>query len=161
MNHAVYCKANHAADVSNPGSYEEFVELLLPVLQERRIMWKDYAVLGGTFRENFRRKRGDKNLPPNYHAAQFRYDALKEKYTDENGDIVIDRKKEVVLADKDEWIKLATELDNDNLTHQISNFYCSVIEYFTCDAYICRRGNGPSLFIQTSCISNDHCAGIM
>jgi hypothetical protein len=81
-------------DVSNPGSYEDFVELLVPVLQERGIMWKDYAVPGGTFRENLRRKAGDNNLPPNHIGAQFRYDALKEKYADKFGDIVIDRKKE-------------------------------------------------------------------
>jgi hypothetical protein len=75
-------------------TYEDFVELLAPFLQERGIMWKDYAVPGGTFRENLRHKPGDKDLPPNHHAAQFRYDVLKEKYTDENGDIVIDRKIE-------------------------------------------------------------------
>jgi hypothetical protein len=61
-------------------------------------MWKDYAVPGGTFRENLRRKAGDKNLPSNRHAAQFRYDVLKEKYGDKNGDIVIDRKKEAEEA---------------------------------------------------------------
>jgi hypothetical protein len=57
-------------------------------------MWKDYAVPGGTFRENLRRKAGDKTLGSNHAAAQFRYSALKGKYTDKNGDVVIDRKKE-------------------------------------------------------------------
>jgi len=90
----VFPTADLVADVSNPGSYEEFVELLVPVLQERGIMWRDYAVPRGTFRENLRRKKGDKHLPRNHHAAQFRYDAVKEKYAEENGDIVIDRKKE-------------------------------------------------------------------
>ncbi|RDW74813.1 bacterial luciferase-like protein [Coleophoma cylindrospora] len=80
--------------VSNPQSYEDFVELLVPVLQERGIMWKDYAVPGGTFRENLRRAPGEKNLPQNHIASQFRYDVLKNKYADENGDIVIDRMKE-------------------------------------------------------------------
>jgi hypothetical protein len=35
---------------------------LFPVLPKRGIMWTGYAVPGGTFRENLRRKRGDKNL---------------------------------------------------------------------------------------------------
>jgi hypothetical protein len=89
-----YLKMLTKIDVSNPGSYEDFVELLVPVLQERGIMWKDYAVPGGTFRENLRRKAGEKNLPPNHIGSQFRYDVLKEKYADEKGDIVINRKKE-------------------------------------------------------------------
>jgi hypothetical protein len=57
-------------------------------------MWNDYAVPGGTFRENLRRKAGDKNLSSNHHATKFRYNALKEKYANNNGDIVIDKKKE-------------------------------------------------------------------
>ncbi len=57
-------------------------------------MWKDYAVPGGTFRENLRGEPGCKTLPPNHPGAQFRYNVLKEKYADENGDIIIDRKKE-------------------------------------------------------------------
>jgi hypothetical protein len=88
----------HLIDVSNPGSYEDFVELLVPVLQERGIMWNDYAVPGGTFRENLRRKAGDKQLPANHIGSNFRYDAMKEKYADENGHIVIDRKKEAAAT---------------------------------------------------------------
>jgi hypothetical protein len=61
-------------------------------------MWKDYAVPGGTFRENLRRKAGDKQLPDNHIASTFRYSALKERYGDEDGHIVIDRKKEAVAA---------------------------------------------------------------
>jgi hypothetical protein len=80
-----------ALDVSNPGSYEDFVELLVPVLQERGIMQKEYAVPGGTFRENLRRQPGQKLLPLNHHAAKYRYDELKKTYADEDGDIVINR----------------------------------------------------------------------
>ena len=80
-------------DMSNPGSFEDIVELLVPVLQERGIMWNDYAVPSGTMRENMRREPGIKTLPSNHPGAQFRYDILKEKYADERGDIVIDRMK--------------------------------------------------------------------
>lgn len=64
---------------------------MVPVLQERGIMWKDYLVPGGTFRENLYRTPGGKTLPPNHPGAQFRYSALKEKYADARGDIVINR----------------------------------------------------------------------
>lgn len=80
-----------AIDVSNPESYEDLVELLIPVLQERGIMWNDYAVPGGTFRENLRRELGAKTLPKNHPGAQFRYDVLKGD-ADEFGDITITRK---------------------------------------------------------------------
>jgi len=81
-------------DVSNPMSYDDLVDLLVPVLQERGIMWKDYAVPGGTFRENLRRTKGETKLPANHPGVQFRYEVLKEKYGDEKGNIVIDKKKE-------------------------------------------------------------------
>ncbi|KAN0104898.1 bacterial luciferase-like protein [Hyaloscypha variabilis] len=64
----------NVAYVSNPESYEDLVELLIPVLMERGIMWKDYTVPGGTF------------------LARFRYEELKERLgTDEFGDITIKR----------------------------------------------------------------------
>jgi hypothetical protein len=80
-------------DVSNPTSYEDLVELLVPVLQERGIMWKDYAVPGGTFRENLRREPGAKILPQNHPGAQFRYEILNAN-ADEFGDVTISRKME-------------------------------------------------------------------
>lgn len=54
-------------------------------------MWNDYAVKGGTFRENLNGKAGAKLLPSTHVGSQYRYDILKEKYGDENGDIVIDK----------------------------------------------------------------------
>jgi hypothetical protein len=79
-------------DVSNPGSYEDIVELLVPVLQERGLMWKDYAVPGGTFRENLHNRPGKPYLPEEHQAAKFRYDKLKETaQVDARGDVTIDR----------------------------------------------------------------------
>ena len=54
-------------------------------------MWKDYAVPGGTFRENLRREPGAKRAPESHPSQSYRYDVLKEKFGDENGDIFIDR----------------------------------------------------------------------
>jgi hypothetical protein len=83
----------HPVDVSNPESYEDVVEMLVPVLQERGLMWKDYAVPGGTFRENMHRRPGEPLLPAVHPAAQFRYDTLKANgNTDEHGHVLIDRR---------------------------------------------------------------------
>ncbi len=35
-------------DASNPGSYEDVVDMLVPVLQKRGLMWDDYTVPAGT-----------------------------------------------------------------------------------------------------------------
>jgi hypothetical protein len=40
------------ADLSNSDSYETAVELPVLELQLRGLMWDDYAVSGGAFREN-------------------------------------------------------------------------------------------------------------
>jgi hypothetical protein len=59
-------------DVSNPGSYEDVVELLVPELQRRGLMWQDYAVPGGTFRENIHCKPGQSYLAPDHPGAKHR-----------------------------------------------------------------------------------------
>lgn len=82
-----------SSDVSNPESYEDLVELLVPVLQERGLMWTDYTVPGGTYRENLLDTPGHPGVPDGHPAAQYKYSALKEKYgAQENGDIIIDRR---------------------------------------------------------------------
>ena len=77
-------------DVSNPGSYEDIVEYLVPVLQKRGLMWKDYAVPGGTFRENLHGRPGKPYLPEEHPGAKFRYNRLKETARiDEQGNVTI------------------------------------------------------------------------
>ncbi|EXJ90261.1 hypothetical protein A1O1_03360 [Capronia coronata CBS 617.96] len=56
--------------VTNPGSWEDVVDLLVPVLQERGMMWKDYAVPGGTFRENL---LGQKELRDDHYGSSFKW----------------------------------------------------------------------------------------
>ena len=55
--------------VTNPGSWEDVVDLLVPVLQERGMYWKDYDVPGGTFRENL---MGQKELRADHYGASFK-----------------------------------------------------------------------------------------
>ena len=59
-------------DVSNPQSYTDAVDLLVPELQKRGIFWEDYAVPGGTMRENFYEMPGQWQLPDDHPSAQFR-----------------------------------------------------------------------------------------
>lgn len=54
-------------------------------------MWDDYTVPGGTYRENLLNTPGQSCVPEGHPARNFRYGTLKEKYADENGDIVINR----------------------------------------------------------------------
>lgn len=70
------------------------VELLVPVLQKRGLMWEDYTVVGGTYRENLLNTPGNSKVPEGHPARKFRYDVLKEKYADEDGNIVIDRREQ-------------------------------------------------------------------
>lgn len=63
----------------------------MPVLQKRGILWDDYTVPGGTYRENLLDTPGHPGVPDGHPAAQFKYNILKEQYGDEKGDIVINR----------------------------------------------------------------------
>lgn len=64
----------------------------MPVLQERGLMWKDYDVPGGTFRENLHHRPGQPLLADHHPGAQFRYDKLKvSAEVDARGDITINK----------------------------------------------------------------------
>lgn len=63
------------AYVSNPGSFEDVVNLLRPVLLERGLIFEDYAVPGGTFRENLLREPGQHVLRKDHYGSKFAYDA--------------------------------------------------------------------------------------
>ncbi|KAN0105913.1 hypothetical protein V8E51_008789 [Hyaloscypha variabilis] len=65
------------AYVSNPDSYETAVELLVPELQRRGLMWNDYTVLGGTFRENLYGIPGQTHLPDHHPGTKFKWNATE------------------------------------------------------------------------------------
>lgn len=58
--------------VTNPSSWEDVVDLLIPELQKRRLYWMDYDVPGGTFRENL---LGQKELREDHYGASFKVGA--------------------------------------------------------------------------------------
>ncbi|KAF2029266.1 coenzyme dependent N5,N10-methylene tetrahydromethanopterin reductase [Setomelanomma holmii] len=61
--------------VTNPGSWTDVVDLLVPELQRRRLYWDDYDVPGGTFRENL---LGTKELRDDHYGASFKWKETSE-----------------------------------------------------------------------------------
>ncbi|MCJ1340121.1 hypothetical protein MMC09_005415 [Bachmanniomyces sp. S44760] len=59
----------------NPGSFEDVIELLLPELRTRGLFWNDYAVHGGTYRENIYKNKGQSGLLPDHPAHNYRWRA--------------------------------------------------------------------------------------
>lgn len=62
------------AYISNPGSFEDIVELLIPELRSRGLVFEDYAVPGGTFRENLLRQPGQKTLRSDHYGSRFKFE---------------------------------------------------------------------------------------
>ncbi|KAK7955639.1 Nitrilotriacetate monooxygenase component A/pristinamycin IIA synthase subunit A [Apiospora aurea] len=58
-----------------PQSFKNIIELLLQELRRRGLFWDDYAVPGGTYRENLYREPGLKRSPPDHLSAKFRWQA--------------------------------------------------------------------------------------
>ncbi|KAK1770172.1 dimethyl-sulfide monooxygenase [Phialemonium atrogriseum] len=58
-----------------PQSFKDIIDLLIPELQRRGLFWTDYAVLGGTYRENFYGVAGQKYPPDEHVAAKYRWAA--------------------------------------------------------------------------------------
>ncbi|KAH7163335.1 luciferase-like domain-containing protein [Dactylonectria estremocensis] len=56
-----------------PQSFKDIIELLLPELRARGLFWDDYAVPGGTYRENFYGTEGSKYPPEDHAAAKYRW----------------------------------------------------------------------------------------
>ena len=52
-----------------PGTFTDVIELLIPELQRRGIFWSDYAVPGGTYRENLTETKGQCEPRPDHPAA--------------------------------------------------------------------------------------------
>lgn len=58
-----------------PESFEDIIEQLVPVLRERGLFWDDYAVEGGTYRENLYGSAGIKTPPSDHPAAKYHWRA--------------------------------------------------------------------------------------
>ncbi|KAH8888549.1 Nitrilotriacetate monooxygenase component A/pristinamycin IIA synthase subunit A [Thozetella sp. PMI_491] len=58
-----------------PQSFKDTIELLVPELRRRGLFWDDYAVPGGTYRENFYGKDGQRYPPEDHVAETYRWKA--------------------------------------------------------------------------------------
>lgn len=58
-----------------PGSFEDVVQDLLPELRRRDLFWSDYAVPGGTYRENLYGRAGQSKPPADHPAASYLWKA--------------------------------------------------------------------------------------
>lgn len=58
-----------------PGTFDDIIELLVPELRKRGVFWEDYAVPGGTLRENFYGEKGQKRLPDDHPGTKFAWRA--------------------------------------------------------------------------------------
>ncbi|KAJ6115631.1 hypothetical protein N7523_006048 [Penicillium sp. IBT 18751x] len=56
---------------SLPDTFDDVIRLLLPELRRRGLFWSDYAVKGGTMRENMYGKPGQSRLPDTHHGAKY------------------------------------------------------------------------------------------
>jgi hypothetical protein len=67
------------AYISNPGSFEDICELLIPELRKRGLLFDDYAVPGGSFRENLLRQPGQKTLRSDHYGSRFKFEDEPEE----------------------------------------------------------------------------------
>ncbi|KAK1253250.1 hypothetical protein MKX07_001327 [Trichoderma sp. CBMAI-0711] len=58
-----------------PQTFQDVIELLLPVLRQRGLFWDGYAVDGGTYRENLYGKKGLARPPADHPAAKYHWKA--------------------------------------------------------------------------------------
>lgn len=65
-----------------PQTFEDVVELLIPELRKRGIFWTDYAVPGGTYRENLMAVPGQREPMPEHPAGKmiWRPDSVKVEF---------------------------------------------------------------------------------
>lgn len=82
------CDGFNIGSIVNPSSWEDVVELLVPVLVKRGMMAADYDVPGGTFRENL---LGRKTLRDDHYGSSFKWER-QNRSTGTNGK----RKREAI-----------------------------------------------------------------
>jgi FMN-dependent oxidoreductase (nitrilotriacetate monooxygenase family) len=63
---------------SIPETFDDIIEHLLPELRRRGLVWRDYAVPGGTLRENYLGVQGNKRLSDSHPGAKYFWKAGEE-----------------------------------------------------------------------------------
>ncbi|KFY32117.1 hypothetical protein V493_00513 [Pseudogymnoascus sp. VKM F-4281 (FW-2241)] len=70
---------------TNPGTFDDIIKYLLPELRKRGLFWEDYKTPGGTLRETYTGKEGQRRLAESHQGAKFVWKAGEElpKYIEE------------------------------------------------------------------------------
>ena len=70
----------------SPGNFEDIIKYLFPELRRRGVFWHDYAVPGGTARENYTRDGHGPRIRGDHPASKYRWRAGEKipKYAQEN-----------------------------------------------------------------------------
>jgi FMN-dependent oxidoreductase (nitrilotriacetate monooxygenase family) len=63
---------------TNPGTFDDIIEFLLPELRRRGVFWEDYTFPNGTLRENYSGVEGGNRLSPGHPGAKFVWRAGEE-----------------------------------------------------------------------------------
>lgn len=70
------------ANANFPATFEDIAELLAPELRKRGLLWEDYPVPGGTFRENLYGVEGQTFVPKDHQAYKYRWTkGTREEFT--------------------------------------------------------------------------------
>ncbi|CCH43938.1 putative monooxygenase [Wickerhamomyces ciferrii] len=85
-----------------PQTFEDIVDLLIPELQERGLAQKEYAVDGGTYREQIYREKGHTFVPEDHYAYPLRWKAgvSKEEFEEHVAKLKEAQKKYAIKADE-------------------------------------------------------------
>jgi hypothetical protein len=70
-----------------PGTFEDIIEFLIPELRRRRLVWDDYAVPGGTLRENYLGVAGRKRLDGTHPGAKYVWREGEEVFAYAKGEV--------------------------------------------------------------------------
>ncbi|CAM9018777.1 unnamed protein product [Wickerhamomyces anomalus] len=81
-----------------PENFENIVDILIPELQERGLAQKEYAVDGGTYREQVYRQKGHTFVPEDHYAYPLRWKSgvSKEKFEKQLGEVKEEQKKYLI-----------------------------------------------------------------
>ncbi len=61
-----------------PETFDDMIEFLIPELRARGLIWDDYAVPGGTLRENYLGVKGHSRLDDTHPGAKYFWKAGEE-----------------------------------------------------------------------------------
>ena len=81
-----------------PGTFTDVIDLLIPELQRRGIYWTDYAVPGGTYRENLTETKGQREPRPDHPAAAMIWRAPEREVEGGGGEVKKGSSHDVVLT---------------------------------------------------------------